>query len=816
MSESTVPYLDKPIVHYAGDDITCYPSSNATDDGKLNLEFNMARLVTRVSSKNFCIVNPSFELEIMSDSITKDQAIRVGTGQASINGMDLIMTNTITIEPPAEEGHYYLAFHLERDGSDNVEGDTIYGVSTTFGGLSLRYYTEKQEPLTDMDMMYLGELDWNGTSFENVVEDEDKYGRIWAEDVLGKFTDPKHPDTRRLNLQEYIDKIPDWYFSKEGDTVYGPIIVADDRTKNNPGYIINVDEQGSHITVKDPEVDNDKLQFYGDINRDGVIDEKDLQLVQDIVNGDLTPTELQKVLADVNHDGIIDEKDILYIQNFIKGEGNPGDTGNIYYIDATDKGVSIDISEGISTIGIGKGIISEDEADDILHIHNEGEICVDAEGPIKIEADKEMTLGAEATGSPIITINENEFKITDSDAENLEYKVIYPDSNTVQQVLGKAIWQYDTITKNVTLLQDDVNYLDIVPEGVFEQDLTVEDTLHIGPLLNKQTYLKQTEWQIANRNSSKVTKFTPSNITLTNTELSDTDNSYILLKNNTNTIHTQIYDNGKIELLNNTDTTTKILWKDGISTYDVTLEKIKGQKKLNIQGGLNVANDITALGQVIGNGLKTTNGIVTFSLGTTDASIKKDNNANILRTSGDFYIGNSGQNNLYAGNTVINGKFAVGGSTFENSECKIYDNGNIDTTGTITGSKVYNCVYNDYAEVFRKSKDEVIEPGDTVCIKEDGLVHKVQMSCDIDSIIGICSDTEGVLLGGKDIDKDEQVIVGLMGQIWVKSNDENIKPGNMVAVQSNGTVKVTYSKQEKFGIAMTTLKDNKVKIVYNG
>ena len=43
--------MSHPVVNYDGGYITCYPGSNQTDNGKLNLEFNMARLVTRVTSK---------------------------------------------------------------------------------------------------------------------------------------------------------------------------------------------------------------------------------------------------------------------------------------------------------------------------------------------------------------------------------------------------------------------------------------------------------------------------------------------------------------------------------------------------------------------------------------------------------------------------------------------------------------------------------------------------------------------------------------------------------------------------------------------
>ena len=235
--------MAQPIVRYPGEVITCYPGSNQRDDGKLNLEFNMARIVTRLSSKNFCTVKPSFEITKVNEGDTSTPKLQIGIGQASINGMDLIMTDVIKIDPPENTGKYHLAFKLARDSSSNVLGDLIYGVTTTFEGVYLTYYDEKPDPLTDMDMLYLGQVNWDGHDFTEIIEDEDKYGRIWAEDVLGKFLDPKHPDTTRLNLQEFIYKLPDWYFSKEGDTVYGPIIIADDREDQNSGILINVDKK---------------------------------------------------------------------------------------------------------------------------------------------------------------------------------------------------------------------------------------------------------------------------------------------------------------------------------------------------------------------------------------------------------------------------------------------------------------------------------------------------------------------------------------------------------------------------------------------
>ena len=803
--------MANPVVYYSGQDITCYPGSNQTDDGKLNLEFNMARIVTRLSSKNFCIVKPSFELTLVTDNSTGLQYIKVGTGQCSINGMDLIMTSELNIDPPETVGHHYLAFHLRRDSSENVLSDLVVGVTRTFQGVYLTYYDEKPDPVTDADIFYLGSLDWDGKTITNLEEDEDKYGRIWAEDVLGKFQDPKHPDITRLNLQEFIYNLPDWYFSKEGDTIYGPLIVADSDVKNNPGVIINTDKNGSHITIKDPAVDNDKLIFYGDLNQDGVIDEKDVKILQQFLDGTLELSDLQKVLGDVNHDEIVDEKDLQYILNFISGEGNAGDTGNIYYIKESDHGINFDVEDGTSKIEIGKGSITESETDDILHIHNNGGMCLDAEGEMTVQADGKIDIATEGQNTPHLTLENNKISIN-KPSSDLVFNVSYPTNNTIRQTLGKAIWQYDNTTKNVTLLQDNVNYLDVVPNGVFEQDLTVQDTLFLGPLSEKYTYLRQDRWQLSD-NKNKQIQIDPSSIVMNNKSLSSTDNSYILLKNDTNNIHTQIFDDAKIELLNPTRPAT-ILWKDGNATYDVTLQKIIREKRLNLNGNLSVSNNIVASGSVTGNGLVTTNGTLTFQRGTNNATITKDNNSTTLRTNGNLYVGTAGQNQLFAGNTVVNGTFAVGGSTYANSEFKVDASGNLITKGTITGSRVYNACYNDLAEYMEKEDyNEVIEPGDIVCFTDSGKVTKVKNVEDTLRVVGVVSsqDTAGQILGGDGLDENQKVLVALAGRVYVKVNCP-VRTGNLLRIMNDGTVSVT-NTLDRFVIGKAT-KPSENGIVY--
>ena len=70
-----------------------------------------------------------------------------------------------------------------------------------------------------------------------------------------------------------------------------------------------------------------------------------------------------------------------------------------------------------------------------------------------------------------------------------------------------------------------------------------------------------------------------------------------------------------------------------------------------------------------------------------------------------------------------------------------------------------------------------------------------------------------MLLGGKDIPEEKQVVVGMCGKIWTKTNDPTVAPGDMVKVLSDGTVMRTDDRSIKFGVAMTNNINGKVRIV---
>ena len=836
------------VAHYNGENVTCYPGSNQRDDGKLHLEFNMARFVTRLSSKNFCIVKPSFTLNIVTDQSTGTPQIEISPGQASINGMDLIVTEQMYLNPPVTPGTYYIALRLGRDSSSNVLGDTIIGVLTRFDGVYLAYWDEKEDP-ANVDMLYLGKVTWSGTSFSNLEEDEDKYGRLWAEDILGKFLDPKHPDTRRLNLQELIYNLPDWYFSKEGDTVYGPIAIADNRDNGNIGILMNVDDTGSYITMKNPAEDNTSLQFYGDVDRSGVIDQADYDMIEAFVNGTGTLSDLQQKLADVNHDGVIDEKDLKYIQNFLDYQAylddllpgeraktpiemdlNFGDIGNPYFIDNTTNQINLISNSTTKRMEIDKATLYVNKVTDYsFHIHNEDDICLDSEKDINIEAENQIKLTTEAQDSPVLLLDNSEVSITDPDYPDLSFKYkMYTNSSTniAEYTMGAAIWRY-TYTSSigggrVSLLDQNVLYLDVVPNADFSKNARVQQAIYVGrstAYAGETTYIKPQEIKVGSTSDTNVyTIITPKKVVIhTNKDGMAGDNLDAILTISGQNSYTNIYETGVISLANKTTNGTlpAVFFQDNNNESSIRFQKVRGVKALDLNGQLNLTN-LIANGKVC-----STDGFVFGS--SINSTPTLTNSSGTIVSSGAFKVGTNGSSQLTAGRTFITHQNAsnpsesalivTGGTKLDGT---VTGTGNWTTTGTITGSKVYNAVYNDYAEIFRKPQNEEIEPGYAVCVGQDGLVHKVNSSDDINTIIGISSDTAGVLLGGKDIPEDEQVVVGMVGQLWTKTNDEFLTPGMMVKVNADGTVSKTNNRTERFGITLTNIKDGKVKIVFNG
>ena len=108
----------------------------------------------------------------------------------------------------------------------------------------------------------------------------------------------------------------------------------------------------------------------------------------------------------------------------------------------------------------------------------------------------------------------------------------------------------------------------------------------------------------------------------------------------------------------------------------------------------------------------------------------------------------------------------------------------LDANNNLTmASKVYNAVYNDYAEWFeRENINEKLEPGDVLVWGENG-VTKCFKKNDT-TIVGVYSDSYGHIVGGKKLDNMEDNIkefvpIGLCGRVLVKVIGK-VEEGDMI------------------------------------
>ncbi|MGL5512846.1 MAG: hypothetical protein ACRDBM_06345, partial [Sporomusa sp.] len=112
--------------------------------------------------------------------------------------------------------------------------------------------------------------------------------------------------------------------------------------------------------------------------------------------------------------------------------------------------------------------------------------------------------------------------------------------------------------------------------------------------------------------------------------------------------------------------------------------------------------------------------------------------------------------------------------------------GNLNATGTIKGSKVYNAVYNDVADFVPKDPEVSCEPGDIIA-KQIGTDNYTKATKATQrNVVGVYSDTYGIVLGGENLDDMEDnkknfIPIGIAGNVYVKMTGE-IAEGDLVTV----------------------------------
>ena len=111
----------------------------------------------------------------------------------------------------------------------------------------------------------------------------------------------------------------------------------------------------------------------------------------------------------------------------------------------------------------------------------------------------------------------------------------------------------------------------------------------------------------------------------------------------------------------------------------------------------------------------------------------------------------------------------------------------LSCSGTFSATKVYNAVWNDYAEWFeRDNKNEQLEAGDILAWCNNGVVKATNVH---KNVVGVFSDTYGHIVGGKELENMENNIkdfvpIGLMGRVNVKVKGK-VNKGDFIILSSD-------------------------------
>ena len=146
--------------------------------------------------------------------------------------------------------------------------------------------------------------------------------------------------------------------------------------------------------------------------------------------------------------------------------------------------------------------------------------------------------------------------------------------------------------------------------------------------------------------------------------------------------------------------------------------------------------------------------------------------------------------------------------------------GGINCNSDIRGARVFNAVYNDYAELYEK--DDVFvkcEHGDVIEVNPLTGRYRKCNTYNSKYVVGVCSNTYGILLGGKKNVSEEEnlksyIPIGLCGRVYVKTNDSSINIGDLLVSDKDGKAVKSrhrlFRKNNVIGKALSIPKDGYV------
>lgn len=139
-------------------------------------------------------------------------------------------------------------------------------------------------------------------------------------------------------------------------------------------------------------------------------------------------------------------------------------------------------------------------------------------------------------------------------------------------------------------------------------------------------------------------------------------------------------------------------------------------------------------------------------------------------------------------------------------------NGDITATGDITGARVFNAVYNDYAEWFERGEET--EAGDIIALSEGNNELYKKATCKDKVIVGVHSEEFAHIIGGNGDGNDEKAFIpiGLVGRSHVKVKGKVEKGDYIVPSDVAGIGVATKTRTHKtIGQAVEASDDDNIK-----
>ena len=428
--------MAETVKYYLSNNIVVYPGQNSeNDEGKLNTENNLSYIIKRITERNYCLSKKDFTLSVEPDT-DYGYVIQIAKGQANIQGYHIITNNYIRVRPPISMTGTKIAigFKLSKDGSNNLLGDVTYNTISEYKGLWISYF-DYDTAYNDPEIFILGYLDWDGTNFSNVYDNPEKLGRIDAKHVIAYLSDPKHPSVDFMYLQDWIDIVPDWYVSKEGDVEYGEIDFL-------PGRI-NGDNPDA---LEDPTAGNKNPGIHIQAETDNY----------SIIH--MMSSEKQK---DGHELFFINDEDSKLKNSTILFKYLDKERGKLYVSDPDNW---LDLY-----------------SNSVLHLNSDQQTLINSNGPI--------TSYVNGTDNLIAELTEKHFSLTNPlNNLNIDFTI---DQTDIKFLLGDALFDYNNITDMLTI--SGLERLIVEDPALFKTNVTINDYLKLGPD-SSTTILNQHKW----------------------------------------------------------------------------------------------------------------------------------------------------------------------------------------------------------------------------------------------------------------------------------------------------------------------------------